>query len=115
MKALFKTNFGHNAREDSDMIASSGPGHEAAAAPSAEQLESHLSDVKALFKTNFGNNAREGSADDSIKLPSSNDYIEWNFARGAVPSAEQLENRLAEVKTIFKAKFGINAREEPSL
>ena len=45
MKAFFKANFGNNAREDcGDDIIKLAFSH--GAAPSAEQLESHLSDVK---------------------------------------------------------------------
>ena len=64
VKALFKAKFGNNACEDldDDSIKRLGvPGRRAAAwpdqfgaAPSAKQLESHLSDVEALFNTSFG-------------------------------------------------------------
>merc|ERR1711937_180839 len=57
-----------------------------AGAPSVDDLEEELDDVKAIFKQTYGDVA------DS-----------WNITRGEVPSMECLEDMLAEVKALVPA------------
>jgi len=73
------------------------------AAPSTEQLDTRLSDVKALFKAKFGEDVDEDSDNE--------DSIVWSVTRGAAPTTEQLDTRLSDVKALFKAKFGEDVDE----
>merc|ERR1719464_1053281 len=69
------------------------------------QLEDRLSDVKALYKAKFGEDLdSEEREDDGNSVDK--DGTLWTVTRGAPPSMTQLEDRLSDVKALYKAKFG---------
>jgi hypothetical protein len=109
---LYKAKFG----EDIDTEDGEGEGGDAeedgvtwtvtrGAPPSMTQLEDRLSDVKALYKAKFGEDfdAEDGEDEGGDAEEAG---VTWTVTRGAPPSMSQLEDRLSDVKALYKAKFG---------
>merc|ERR1711957_567933 len=99
-----KAKFGEDVDEDSDDEDSMVRIVTRGAAPTTEQLETRLSDVKALFKAKFGEDVDDDSDDE--------DSMVRIVTRGAAPTTEQLDTRLSDVKALFKAKFGEDVDED---
>jgi len=75
------------------------------ASPSMSQLEDRLSDVMALYKAKFGEDIDSEEREDYTSNVEK-DGVVWTVTRAAPPSMPQLEDRLSDVKALYKAKFG---------
>merc|ERR1719507_2820891 len=120
VKALYKAKFGEDVdseeREDDDANVDKDGAIwtvTRGAPPSMTQLEDRLSDVKALYKARFGEDVdfEEREEEDSNV---DKDGVIWTVTRGSPPSMTQLEDRLSDVKALYKAKVGepVDAEEE---
>merc|ERR1719217_201570 len=82
--------------------------------PNMSKLESHLTEVKSLYKAKFGEDVddeEEEEEEEETKYVEK-DGMKWVVTRGKPPTISQLEAQLAEVKTLYKAKFGEDVDEE---
>jgi len=112
VKALYRAKFGEDLdseerEDDSSNVAKDGVIWTVTrgAPPSMTQLEDRLSDVKALYRAKFGEDLdSEDREDDDSNVEK--DSVTWTVTRGAPPSVSQLEDRLSDVKALYKVKFG---------
>merc|ERR1719265_2531902 len=83
--------------------------------PTMSQLEEQLAEVKSLYKAKYGEDVddeEEEEEDDQEAKCVEKDGIKWVVTRGSPPTLSQLEGRLAEVKSLYKAKYGGDVDEE---
>merc|ERR1719265_926979 len=82
--------------------------------PTVSQLEGRLAEVKSLYKAKYGedDDEEEQDEDDQEAKYMEKDGIKWVVTRGMPPTMSQLEDRLAEVKSLYKAKYGEDVDEE---
>merc|ERR1712134_68373 len=82
------------------------------------QLEDQLAEVKSLYKTKFGEDVddeedeEEEQAENHAIQCVEKDGVTWEVTRGKPPTMSQLEDQLAEVKSLYKAKFGEDVDDE---
>merc|ERR1719473_500801 len=82
------------------------------------QLEDKLADVKSLYKTKFGEDVddeddeEEEQADEHETRYVEKDGLTWTVTRGRPPTMSQLEDKLADVKSLYKTKFGEDVDDE---
>merc|ERR1719388_198319 len=76
------------------------------------QLEDKLAEVKSLYKTKYGEDVdddedeeEEQAEEHEIQLVEK-DGITWEVTRGRPPTMSELEDKLAEVKSLYKTKYG---------
>merc|ERR1719464_2505595 len=118
VKALYKAKFGEDLdseerEDDGSSVDKDGTLWTVTrgAPPSMTQLEDRLSDVKALYKAMFGEDLdSEEEEDDNRNVEK--DGAMWTVTRGAPPSMPQLEDRLSDVKALYKARFGEDVDSE---
>jgi hypothetical protein len=81
--------------------------------PTMSKLEDQLADVKALFKAKFGEDVDDEDEEDEDEQETvEKDGIKWVVTRGSPPTMSQLEDRLGDVKALYKAKFGEDVDDE---
>merc|ERR1712134_81771 len=82
------------------------------------QLEDQLAEVKSLYKTKFGEDVddeedeEEEQAENHAIQCVEKDGVTWEVTRGRPPTMSQLEDQLAEVKSLYKMKFGEDVDDE---
>merc|ERR1712139_432514 len=70
------------------------------------------------YKNKFGEDVddeedeEEGQADEQETKYVEKDGITWEVTRGRPPTMSQLEDQLAQVKSMYKTKFGEDADDE---
>merc|ERR1719298_229651 len=75
------------------------------------QLEDKLAEVKSLYKAKYGEDVddegeeEEQAEEHDIQLVEK-DGVTWEVTRGRPPTMSQLEDKLAEVKSLYKSKYG---------
>jgi len=118
VKALYRAKFGEDVdsedrEDDKDTVEKDGVVWTIArgAPPTISQLEDCLSDVKALYRAKFGVDA-DSKDDEDGEGTVEKDGVVWTIARGAPPTISQLEDCLADVKALYRAKFGEDADSE---
>merc|ERR1712224_1070167 len=87
--------------------------------PSMSQLEDQLAEVKSLYKAKYGEDVDEEEEEDVEEEEDEQEtkYVEkngikWVVTRGSPPSMSGLEDQLAEVKSLYKAKYGEDVDDE---
>merc|ERR1712225_22396 len=81
------------------------------------ELEDKLADVKSLYKTKYGEDVddeedeEEEQADEHETKYVEKDGITWAVTRGRPPTMSQLEDQLAEVKSLYTTKYGADEHE----
>merc|ERR1719326_2525473 len=86
--------------------------------PTMSQLEDQLAEVKSLYKMKYGEDVddEEDEEDEQANEHQTNyvekDGISWVVTRGRPPTMIQLEDQLAEVKSLYKAKYGEDMYDE---
>merc|ERR1712224_280066 len=83
--------------------------------PSMSQLEDQLADVKSLFKAKYGEDVddeEDEEEDEEETKYVEKDGLKWVVTRGSPPSMSKLEDSLAEVKSLYKAKYGEDLDDE---
>jgi len=83
--------------------------------PSMSDLEEQLAEVKSLYKAKYGedvDNEEEDEEDEQETKYVEKDGLKWVVTRGSPPEMSQLEDKLAEVKSLYKAKYGEDVDEE---
>merc|ERR1712134_229820 len=84
--------------------------------PSMSQLEDQLAEVKSLYKAKYGEDVDEEESeeedDERDTTCVEKDGLKWVVTRGSPPSMSKLEDQLAEVKSLFKAKYGEDVDDE---
>merc|ERR1711869_182346 len=83
--------------------------------PSMSRLEDQLAEVKSLYKAKYGEDVddEEEEEDDAEETKYvEKDGLKWVVTRGSPPSMSQLEDRLAEVKSLYRAKYGEDVDDE---
>merc|ERR1712139_610022 len=79
--------------------------------PTMSQLEDKLAEVKSLYMTKFGEDVddeedeEEEQAEDHAIQYVEKDGVTWEVTRGRPPTMSQLEDQLAEVKSLYKTKY----------
>merc|ERR1740130_1071009 len=73
--------------------------------PQMSQLENMLAEVKSLYKTKYGEDVESDDEEENQTKYVQHDGITWTVTRGR-PQMSQLENMLAEVKSLYKTKYG---------
>merc|ERR1711937_953499 len=80
------------------------------------QLEDQLAEVKSLYKAKYGEDVDEEESeeedDERDTTCVEKDGLKWVVTRGSPPSMSQLEDQLAQVKSLYKAKYGEDVDEE---
>merc|ERR1719453_1166840 len=82
------------------------------------ELEDMLADVKSLYKTKYGEDVddeeaeEEEQADEHETKYVEKDGLTWTVIRGRPPTMSQLEDKLADVKSLYKTKFGEDVDDE---
>merc|ERR1719353_1712615 len=79
--------------------------------PTMSELEKQLLEVKFLYKTKYGEyvddeDEEEEQAEEHEIHHVQKDGITWEVTRGRPPTMSQLEDTLAEVKSLYKTKYG---------
>merc|ERR1712159_673933 len=81
--------------------------------PTMSQLEDKLAQVKSLYKTKYGEDADDEDDDDEDEMADGpkieyveKDGVTWEVTRGRPPTMSQLEDKLADLKSLFKTKYG---------
>merc|ERR1712100_937148 len=76
--------------------------------PTMSQLEDQLADVKSLYKAKFGEDVDEEEEEENEEETKyvEKDGLKWVVTRGSPPTMSQLEYQLADVKSLYKAKYG---------
>merc|ERR1712159_782457 len=86
--------------------------------PTVSQLEDQLAEVKSLYKTKYGEDVddeeeeEEEQADEHETKYVEKDGITWTVTRGRPPTTSQLEDMLAEVKSMYAMKYGEDVDDE---
>merc|ERR1711904_505813 len=86
--------------------------------PTMSQLEDKLAEVKSLYKTKYGEDVddeedeEEEQAEEHAIQCVEKDGITWEVTRGRPPTMSQLEDKLAEVKSLYMTKFGEDVDDE---
>merc|ERR1719420_1016404 len=83
--------------------------------PTMSQLEDQLAAVKSLYKAKYGedlDDEEEEDEDDQDAKYVEKDGMKWIVTRGSPPTMSQLEDRLAEAKFLYKAKYGEDVDDE---
>merc|ERR1719326_922612 len=83
--------------------------------PTMSQLEDQLAEVKSLYKTKYGEDVddeEDEQADEHETRYVEKDGISWVVTRGSPPTMPQLEDQLAEVKSLYTAKYGEDVDDE---
>merc|ERR1712224_233636 len=75
--------------------------------PSMSQLEDQLAEVKSLYKAKYDEDVDddEEEEDEQETKYVEKDGLKWVVTRGSPPNMSQLEDQLAEVKSLYKAKY----------
>merc|ERR1712118_358429 len=84
--------------------------------PSMSKLEDRLAEVKSLYRAKYGEDVddeeeEEEEYEEEIKYVEK-DGLKWVVTRRSPPSMSQLEDRLAEVKSLYKAKYDEDVDDE---
>merc|ERR1712193_387914 len=77
--------------------------------PSMSKLEDQLAEVKSLYKAKYGEDVddEEEEEDDAEETKYvEKDGLKWVVTRGSPPSMSQLDDQLAQVKSLYRAKYG---------
>merc|ERR1712196_95304 len=73
-------------------------------------------EVKSLYKAKYGEDVDDEEAeeeeDEQETKSVEKDGINWVVTRGSPPKMSQLEDQLAEVKSLYKAKYGEDVDDE---
>merc|ERR1719316_2243917 len=80
--------------------------------PTMSQLEDQLAEGKSLYKTKYGEDMDDEEADEHETKYVEKDGISWVVTRGRPPTMSHLEDQLAEVKSLYKMKFGEDVDDE---
>merc|ERR1719487_94620 len=86
--------------------------------PTTPELEDHLAEVKALYKMKYGKDVDDEEDDDEEQTHEhetnyvENDGIMCAVTRGRPPMMSELEDKLAEVKSLYKRKYGEDVDDE---
>jgi predicted phosphodiesterase len=120
VKALYKAKFGEDVddedeeeEDESETVEKDGIKWVVTrgSPPTMSQLDDRLADVKALYKAKFGEDVDDEDEEDEQETVEK-DGIKWVVTRGSPPTMSQLEDRLADVKALYKAKFGEDVDDE---
>merc|ERR1719310_389291 len=82
------------------------------------ELEDKLAEVKSLYKMKYGEDMddeedeEQDSTDDQETKYVEKDGITWAVTRGRPPTMSELEDKLAEVKSLYKMKYGEDMDDE---
>merc|ERR1712193_230013 len=85
--------------------------------PTMSQLENKLAEVKSLYKTKYGEDVddEEDEAEEADERDTQyveKDGVTWEVTRGRPPTMSQLEDKLVEVKSLYKMKYGEDVDDE---
>jgi hypothetical protein len=86
--------------------------------PTMSQLEDNLAEVKALYKTKYGEDVddeedeEEEQANEHETKYVENGSIKWIVTRGRPKTTSELEDMLADVKSLYKTKYGEDVDDE---
>jgi len=85
--------------------------------PSMSRLEDQLAEVKSLYKAKYGEDVDDEEEAEEEDVEQETKYVEkdglkWVVTRGSPPSMSRLEDQLAEVKSLYKAKYGEDVDDE---
>merc|ERR1712224_1173131 len=80
-------------------------------------LEDQLAEVKSLYKAKYGEDVDDEEEAEEEDDEQETEYVEkdglkWVVTRGSPPSMSRLEDQLAEVKSLYKAKYGEDVDDE---
>merc|ERR1712159_711121 len=78
-------------------------------------LEDQLAEVKSLYKTKYGEDVddeEDEQANEHETKYVEKDGISWVVTRGRPPTMSHLEDQLAEVKSLYKTKYGEDVDDE---
>jgi len=70
------------------------------------KLEDTLAQVKSLYQTKYGEDVDDDEEEDEMTKYVEKDGITWAVTRGSTPQVSKLEDTLAEVKSLYKTKYG---------
>merc|ERR1719191_103962 len=85
------------------------------------KLEDQLAEVKSLFKAKYGEDVDDEEEDEDEAEEEHDEHdttcvekdgLKWVVTRGSPPSMSKLEDRLAEVKSLYKAKYDEDVDDE---
>merc|ERR1719217_1982373 len=79
------------------------------------QLEDQLAKVKSLYKAKYGDDVDDEEEDEQETKYVKKDGINWVVTRGCPQRMSQLEDQLAEVKSLYKAKYGDDVDDEEAV
>merc|ERR1719213_1474628 len=86
--------------------------------PTMLELEDKLAEVKSLYKMKYGEDVDNEEDDDEEQLTErktecvDKDGLTWVVTRGRPPTMSELEDKLAEVKSLYKTKYGEDMDDE---
>merc|ERR1711904_605445 len=83
--------------------------------PTMSQLEDKLAEVKSLYTTKYGEDVEDEEAEEADEREIQHvekDGVTWEVTRGHPPTMSQLKNKLAEVKSLYKTKYGEDVDDE---
>merc|ERR1719487_974323 len=86
--------------------------------PTMSQLDDQLAEVKSLYKMKYGEDVddeddeEDEQADEHDTKYVELDGISWVVTRGRPPTMAHLEDQLAEVKSLYKTKYGEDVDDE---
>jgi len=131
VKSLYKTKYGADVDDDEDeeeeqadereiqYVEKDGVTCEVTRGrpPTMSQLEDKLAEVKSLYTTKYGEDVDDEDdeaeeADEREIQHVEKDGVTWEVTRGHPPTMSQLENKLAEVKSLYKTKYGEDVDDE---
>merc|ERR1712046_513406 len=80
--------------------------------PMMSELEDKLAEVKSLYKTKYGEDEEEEQPDEHEIKYVEKDGVTWAVTRGRPPTMSELEDKLSEVKSLYKTKYGEDMDDE---
>merc|ERR1719408_860646 len=129
VKSLYKTKYGEDVDDEEDEQADE---HETkyvekdgiswvvtrGSPPTMSQLEDQLAEAKSMYKMKYGEDV-DDEEDEEDEQPNEHqtnyvekDGISWVVTRGRPPTMSQLDDQLAEVKSLYKTKYGEDVDDE---
>jgi len=113
VKELYKARTGHDVDSESEYDSDGAPWIKTTGTGplSVARLEDQLAEVKALYLERFGRDVDD--SDDECECVRDSDGAPWIKTTGTGPlTVARLEDTLAEVKTLYREKFGRDVDEE---
>merc|ERR1719243_259829 len=129
VKSLYKTKYGEDVDDEEDEEEEQLDEHEIkyvekdgvtwavtrGRPPTMSELEDKLAEVKSLYKTKYGedmDDEEDEQANEHETKYVEKDGISWVVTRGRPPTMSQLEDQLAEVKSLYKTNYGEDMDDE---